>query len=120
MSQNLRPNPSFLNIFQKIPSEINSTHPFYTILIPNTSYVKIFIMFVGGPQWAKNYFALGVPKVLYLPCTQHFYIFFIGASAKQYCIRNGLPIFFSVNRKKAKRDRPDRQTDMQTSRIYGS
>ena len=30
--------------FPKIPSELNSTHPFYPILIPNTSYVKIFIL----------------------------------------------------------------------------
>ena len=27
--------------------EMNSTQPFYPILIPNTSYVKIFILFVG-------------------------------------------------------------------------
>ena len=26
---------------------MNSTHPFYPILIPNTLYVKIFILFVG-------------------------------------------------------------------------
>ena len=26
--------------FPKIPLEMNSTHPFYPILIPNTSYVK--------------------------------------------------------------------------------
>ena len=30
--------------FQKIPSEMNSTHPFYPILIPNTSCVKDFIL----------------------------------------------------------------------------
>ena len=36
--------------FPKIPSEMSSTHPFYTILIPMTSHAKIFILFVGGPQ----------------------------------------------------------------------
>ena len=36
--------------FPKIPSEMNSTHPFYPILIPNTSFVKKFILFLGGPQ----------------------------------------------------------------------
>ena len=34
--------------FPKIPSEINSTHHFYPILIPSTSYVKIFILFIRG------------------------------------------------------------------------
>ena len=42
--------------FQKIPSEINSTHPFHPNLIPNTSYVKIFILFVGGSQNSKKKF----------------------------------------------------------------
>ena len=42
-SKKFRPKSSFLNIFQKIPVEMNSTHPFYPILIPNTSYVIIFI-----------------------------------------------------------------------------
>ena len=32
--------------FLKIPSEMNSTHPFYPILIPNTSNVNIFIVFL--------------------------------------------------------------------------
>ena len=50
VSQNLGPKPSFLNIFQKTPSEMNSKHPFYSILIPMTSHAKIFILFVGGPQ----------------------------------------------------------------------
>ena len=34
--------------------KMNSTHHFYPILIPNTSYVKIFILFVGGPQISKK------------------------------------------------------------------
>ena len=34
---------NFFLYFPKIPSEMNSTHPFYPILIPNTPYVK----FVG-------------------------------------------------------------------------
>ena len=34
-----KPKSLSLNIFQ-IPSEMNSTHPFYPILIPNTIYVK--------------------------------------------------------------------------------
>ena len=29
---------------------MNSTHPFYPILIPDTSYVKNFILFVEGPR----------------------------------------------------------------------
>ena len=36
--------------YTKIPSEMNSKHPFYTILIPMTTHAKIFILFVGGPQ----------------------------------------------------------------------
>ena len=36
--------------YPKIPLEMNSTHPCYPILIPNTSYVKNFILFVGGSQ----------------------------------------------------------------------
>ena len=36
--------------FLKISSEIYSTHPFYFIFISNTSYVKNFILFVGGPD----------------------------------------------------------------------
>ena len=36
--------------FPKIPSEMNSTHPFYTFLIPMTSHAKKFILFIGGPQ----------------------------------------------------------------------
>ena len=36
--------------FPKIPSEMNSKHPFYLILIPMTSHAKILILFVGGPQ----------------------------------------------------------------------
>ena len=63
--------------FQIILSEMNFTHPFYPILIPNTSYVKMFILVVGGYQnskkcvegffWLKQkkYFVLGVPKVLW-------------------------------------------------------
>ena len=35
--------------FPKIPSEMNSKHPFYSILIPMTSHAKIFILVVGGP-----------------------------------------------------------------------
>ena len=34
---------------------MNSTHPFYPILIPNTPYVKFLfflILFVGGPKSA--------------------------------------------------------------------
>ena len=52
--------------YPKMPLEMNSTHPFYPILIPNASYVKNFILFVGGPQgvpelnknlmMSKNYF----------------------------------------------------------------
>ena len=45
-----------LEYFPKIPSEMNSTHPFYPILIPNTSYVRMFIMFVGGPKTLKLFF----------------------------------------------------------------
>ena len=40
-------------IFSKIPLEMNSSHPFYPILIPNTPYVIFwffFILFVGGSQ----------------------------------------------------------------------
>ena len=33
--------------FPKIPSEMNSTHPFYPILIPNTPYVKFSFFFFG-------------------------------------------------------------------------
>ena len=33
----------------KIPSEMNTTHPFYPILIL-TSYVKNFILSIGGPR----------------------------------------------------------------------
>ena len=40
--------------YPKIPLEMNSTHPFYPILIPNTSYVKNFILFVGGPRGSQN------------------------------------------------------------------
>ena len=36
--------------FPKIPSEMNSKHPFYSILIPMTSHAKIFILVVGGPR----------------------------------------------------------------------
>ena len=36
--------------FPKIPSEMNSKHPFYSILIPMTSHAKIFILVVGGPK----------------------------------------------------------------------
>ena len=38
-------------IFEYLPtisSEMNSTHPFYTILIPMTSHAKTFILFIGG------------------------------------------------------------------------
>ena len=45
--------------FQKIPSEMNSTKTFYSILIPNTSFVKfsfIFILFVLGSQNSKKKF----------------------------------------------------------------
>ena len=34
--------------------EMNSTHPFYPILIPNTSYVKQIILFVGGSRGSQN------------------------------------------------------------------
>ena len=36
--------------FPKIPSEMNSRHPFYPILIPMTLHAKFFILFVGGPK----------------------------------------------------------------------
>ena len=45
---------NILEYFLKIPSEMNSTHPFYTIFIPMTLHAKIFTMFVGGPQGAQN------------------------------------------------------------------
>ena len=41
--------------FPKIPSEMNSTHPFYPILIPNTLYVKQTHYVRRGSQ--------GVPKL---------------------------------------------------------
>ena len=37
--------------FPKIPSKMISTHPFYPILIPNTAYVKNFIL--HGKKYAK-------------------------------------------------------------------
>ena len=49
---------SFLNIFQKNPLEMNSTHPIYPILIPNTSYVKNFI--IQKIMIYKNYFNKGL------------------------------------------------------------
>ena len=45
---------SLFNIIPKIPLEMNSTHPFYPILIPNTSYVKKLIMFIGGSRGSQN------------------------------------------------------------------
>ena len=46
--------------FQKISLKMNFTHPFYPILIPKTSYVKIFIFCSGGSQKklmiSKNYY----------------------------------------------------------------
>ena len=36
--------------FQKISSEMNSTYPFYPILMPTTPYVFFFFLFVGGPK----------------------------------------------------------------------
>ena len=36
--------------FPKFPSEINSTHPFYPILILNTPYVKFSLFFQGVPK----------------------------------------------------------------------
>ena len=48
-----------LNHPPKIPSEINSTHPFYHILIPNASYMKKLLHRVsGGPKIFKN------PKII--------------------------------------------------------
>ena len=66
-------------IFSKISSEMNSTHPFYRILISNTSYVKNFMLFVGGSKGVPKLefvrrsfllkhrfcFVLGVPKMLW-------------------------------------------------------
>ena len=54
--------------FPKIPSEMNSTHPFYTILIPNTPYLKslfFVILFAGGSDLPFHFFVLGVQKVLW-------------------------------------------------------
>ena len=53
-----KPNKDKLSIYcnfifeyvPKIPSEMNSKHPFYSILIPMTSHAKIFILVVGGPK----------------------------------------------------------------------
>ena len=42
--------------FPKIPSEMNSKHPFYSILIPMTSQAKIFILVVGGPRGVPEHF----------------------------------------------------------------
>ena len=53
----IKPKSSFFNIFQKFrqkfKTKMNSTHHFYPILIPNTSYVKIVILFVGVSQNSK-------------------------------------------------------------------
>ena len=38
----------------KISLEMKSTHTFNPILIPNTSYVKILILFAGGPRTQKK------------------------------------------------------------------
>ena len=38
--KNVKPKIFSFEYFQKIPSEMNSTHPFYPIFIPNTPYVK--------------------------------------------------------------------------------
>ena len=47
-------------------SEMNSTHPFYPVLIPNTPYVKfsfLFILFLGGSKGVQNIFLkLMLPK----------------------------------------------------------
>ena len=75
---------------------------YFWILIPNcnTSYVKIFILFIGGSQNSKKiscylkiistrvllkqkkYFLIGVQKVLYPPCT-NFILFFHGDIRKK-------------------------------------
>ena len=89
--------------FPKIPSEMNSKHPFYSILIPMTSHAKIFILVVGGPKgvpepkkkflWylkiistrvckkiflikAKKLFCTWCPKSAVHPRTQNFWNFF--------------------------------------------
>ena len=55
--KNVNPKILIFEYFSKIPSEMNSTHPFYPILIPNTPYVKFFFfLFVRGSQKSKNIF----------------------------------------------------------------
>ena len=56
--QEFYPKIFIFEYFPKIPSKMNSRHPFYPILIPNTPYEKFSLflfLFVGGSQ--------GVPKI---------------------------------------------------------
>ena len=57
--KNVRTKIYIFEYFPKIPSEMNSTHPFYPILIPNTPHVKFslfFFLVVEGSQKSKNIF----------------------------------------------------------------
>ena len=55
--------------FPKIPSEVNSKHSFYSILIPMTSHAKIFILVVGGPRNKGNdhkFWGMGCFKIFWV------------------------------------------------------
>ena len=113
--------------FPKIPSVMNSTHPFYPILIHNTPYIKFrffFILFVEHFNdlrklfqlefvrrffllTKKKYFCTGCPKSALRRGKTKFveFFFFIWASAiksweKSRIFRYGLPEDFLSNGQK--------------------
>ena len=105
------PFSKMLTYFQKVPSEMNSTHPFYPILIPNNPYMWNFYLtsfcLYGDTSGFQKYsctgcpiekgpFSIGCPKSSLREVKLIFWIFFRGASAtksweKSRIFRNGLP-----------------------------
>ena len=64
--------PFIFEYFLKIPSEMNSTHNFYTILLPMITHAKIFILFtksmiskVISTRVCKKIFLIKAKKKLY-------------------------------------------------------
>ena len=56
--------------YPKIPLEMNSTHPFYPILIPNIPYVKFLYLKIISTKIYRKIFFIEAKKIKY-PCLKN-------------------------------------------------